>query len=845
MAWRRSGGSDLVDGVDVKNVRNVAVLGHFSHGKTTVMDNISLFAGQIKSDQIGKKKVCDTRQDEQNKGQSIKSCVASFRATCGDEKTGDDYCFNFLDNPGHVDFSPETSAALRICDGCLVVVDIVDGCAINTETQLKLAFQERVMPGVFVNKIDRHMNELQSSASDIFWACTQAVSGVNTCCEGLIEEYKETGEEPWGSYCVDPVAGQMAIGSASDGWGFTLTQFANWYSTKFGMAPAKLAKKLWAENAYYDKKNSKWARKGKGLTEGFVQFILEPIFAIKAVCEKGAGGLKGTLPALGITLDAKEQKLTGAPLFATVMMKWLPLANAIFDVCRALPSPVEAMPLRAPVFYPGPTDSKVYNSICKVDAQAELVFYISNQFYNTNSGRFVAYGRVYAGTITNSINMKILPAGYDPTSGKEVVEKSAQRVLALCHSQQEGIQKVPAGFICGLVGIDNDVVKNATLTTSKECYPFKDLRFCVTPVVKVAVAPKSTKDLRKLVDGLKRLVKADPLVITEFTETGEHVVGGAGEQHLGVLLEDLQQKFMKGIEFNVGDPIVSYTETITCRTGNGPHKFPETVLSKSPNKHNRLWVIAEPLGEELCQAVEKGDINPDQDMKKRARVLVDKYGWEMNDARRIWSFGCPPNCLGSILVDKTKGVQYLLDIKQLVNSGFTQVTSQGVLCREKFRSGKFYLTDASLHADNVHRGGGQVIPAARRVFSAACLSGGPGIQEPMFEVNIACPREHSKAANLAVQERDGKVIEVLDKMGTNIQLMKCWVPVRKAQGFTGKLRGATQGTAFSAIAFSHWQIIKDDPLTEGSDSNKIIMAVRERKGLKMEIPNFKDFYDKL
>merc|ERR1719166_126512 len=125
----------------------------------------------------------------------------------------------------------------------------------------------------------------------------------------------------------------------------------------------------------------------------------------------------------------------------------------------------------------------------------------------------------------------------------------------------EAIEDVPAGNICGLVGVDQFLVKTGTITTHKEAHNMKVMKFSVSPVVKVAVECKNPSELPKLVEGLKRLAKSDPMVQCTIEESGEHIIAGAGELHLEICLKDLEEDHA-GIPIKTGDPVVSYRETV-------------------------------------------------------------------------------------------------------------------------------------------------------------------------------------------------------------------------------------------------------------------------------------------
>lgn len=136
--------------------------------------------------------------------------------------------------------------------------------------------------------------------------------------------------------------------------------------------------------------------------------------------------------------------------------------------------------------------------------------------------------------------------------------------------------------------------------------------------------PKNSADLPKLVDGLKKLSKSDPLVQCYSDEaTGEHIIAGCGELHIEICLKDLVEEYCK-CEIKQSDPVVTYRETVT-------EKSSVVCLSKSPNKHNRLFCVAEPLCEGLADAIEKGDVGARMDPKLRGRTLVDKFKWDKGE----------------------------------------------------------------------------------------------------------------------------------------------------------------------------------------------------------------------
>jgi elongation factor 2 len=339
-------------------------------------------------------------------------------------------------------------------------------------------------------------------------------------------------------------------------------------------------------------------------------------------------------------------------------------------------------------------------------------------------------------------------------------------------------------------------------------------------------------------EGLKRLSKSDPLVQCFTAPTGEHIVAGAGELHLEICLKDLREDFMKGAPIRVGQPIVSFCETVK-------EKSSMDIISKSPNKHNRIYMNAEPLGEEFCKAMDSGDINPEEEMKVRARKLADDFKWDITDARKIWSFGCPPDGKANVIVDVTKGVAYLNEIKDSVVSSFVQATSAGVFCEEAMRGIRFNVLDVTLHADAIHRGAGQIMPPTKRALYACQIKSAPALLEPMYVCDITVPNHAIAGVYSTLNQRRGVIDGKEDRPGTPLCKVKAFLPVLESFGFTQLLRQNTSGQAFPQMIFSHWQLVGGDLLEDGSMANKIIFDVRKRKGLKEEMPDFADYYDKL
>merc|ERR1712194_133144 len=260
------------------------------------------------------------------------------------------------------------------------------------------------------------------------------------------------------------------------------------------------------------------------------------------------------------------------------------------------------------------------------------------------------------------------------------------------------------------------------------------------------------------------------------------------------------------------------------------------IIAKSPNKHNRVYLRAEPLSTEVVEDIESGEITMEMQTKDRIRHLVDKRGWGKDEAGKIWSFGCPPDAKENLLVDCTKGVQYLSEIKDSMVGGFIQATACGIICEEALRGCRFNLMDMTMHADAIHRGAGQIMPPCKRAMYACQIRSGPTLLEPMFLADIMVPRNALAGVYSTLNQRRGVVENTEERPGTPLCKVKAFLPVLESFGFTGLLRANTGGQAFPQLIFSHWQAVNGNPYDEGSQCQKIAFEVRKRKGLKDGMP---------
>merc|ERR1719389_1158294 len=505
------------------------------------------------------------------------------------------------------------------------------------------------------------------------------------------------------------------------------------------------------------------------------------------------------LDKLGVELNSEQKERRGKDLMKIVCQKWINAAEALLEmIIMKLPSPKKAQQYRAAYLYEGPIEDAAGQSIQKCNKDGPLMIFISKMVPTSDGGRFYAFGRVFAGTVSTGQKVRIMGPNYQPGKKTDLNIKNIQRTVLMMAGKVEAVPDVPCGNTVGLVGVDQFITKQGTISDQEDAHCIRVMKFSVSPVVRVAVEVKSASDLPKLVEGLRKLAKS-PL--------------------------------------KKGNPVVSYKETVSDESS-------QQCLSKSPNKHNRIFAKACPLTEELSMAIEEEKITPKMDPKDRKKFLQGEFEWDPNDAMKIWCFG-PETTGANLLVDTTKACQYLSEIQDSCEAAFQWATKEGVMTEENMRGIRFNIEDVTLHADAIHRGGGQITPTMRRSLYACELTAKPRFQEPIFLVEIQTPDDAVGGIYGCISQRRGIVQGEEPIAGTPLVMLKAFLPVAESFGFTQALRAATSGRAFPQCVFDHWEELGGDPMDPKTKAGETCTGIRKRKGLKEVIPDLSNYLDKL
>jgi elongation factor 2 len=706
-------------------IRNIGTVAHIDHGKTTFSDNLLAGAGMISSELAGEQLFMDFDEEEQARGITIDAATVSMVH----ESDGKEYLINLIDTPGHVDFGGDVTRAMRAVDGAVVLVDAVEGPMPQTETVLRQALRENVRPILFINKVDRLINEIKLTPQDMQMRLGLVIDKVNKIVKGLKpDEYDKLK--------LDPVIGKVAFGSALNNWAISIP---------------------------YMKKS--------GIT--FKEII--------EYCQA----------------DKQAELAKKCPLH--VVMNEM--------IIKFLPSPVDAQKERIKVIWHGDKDSEIGKSMTDVDRNGKVALMITDITTDPHAGE-VASGRLFSGTLERGKEIFI--------SGMPNANR-IQSVGIFMGPERIEVDKIPAGNIVAVTGL-SDAIVGSTASTDKNMTPFESIRHVSEPVVTVAVEAKHMKDLPKLVEVLRQVAKEDPtLKVMINQETGEHLLAGMGELHLEVVAGRIKRD--KHVDITTSKPLVVYRETVASHAG--------PVEGKSPNHHNRFYIEVEPLKPEVIELIKSNGISMRQQEVERRDILM-KTGMSKDEAKGITHI-----YENNIFIDMTKGIQYLNETMELILEGFEEVMKAGPLSREPVMGVKVKLMDAKLHEDSIHRGPAQVIPASRQAIQAAILMGGATLLEPFQKVFIHVPQEQMGGAMREMQGRRGSILDMQSEGDTTI--IEAKAPVAQLFGFAGDLRSATEGRAMWSTEFAGFETIPGNML------NDIVMDIRKRKGLKLEMPKPIDF----
>mmetsp|Transcript_38753 Transcript_38753/g.153103 ORF Transcript_38753/g.153103 Transcript_38753/m.153103 type:complete len:866 (+) Transcript_38753:266-2863(+) len=858
-------------GRSASRVRNICVLAHVDHGKTSLTDSLLAASGYIHARSAGQLRFLDSREDEQRRGITMKSSSAVLLHK---QKVGDDehhFVVNLVDSPGHVDFTGEVESAMSVCDGALLVVDVGEGVCAQTVTVLRLAMDRGIQPVLVLNKMDRLFTELKMEPMDAYRHINNILEQVNVIVgvrdlDSIIrasENYAESGEDADGvgedggaGWSVDedvesttkmfsPANGNVAFASAIDGWAFRVENFASMFAKKFGLKRETLVRSLWGD--YYV--NAKTRRIVHGADKlpkkalpspakpMFVGFVLDNIWKIyESVRNSDPESMRkrsNIVEKLNLKVNARDYGHRDGKVAVRAMMNsWLPAAKGLLDmVVEKLPSPVVAQRNRLGLLWPHSKPDNVEGAEawlrmknamenCDSSEGSPFIAFVSKMIQKPEDGsqpkirqpkpreeskgaeelqapdtnveaasapstweeqEFVAFTRVLSGSVKAEDQIYVYGPRFQSGSHQGWTNAEVAKVVLLMGRDMSAVEKVSAGSVCGVEGLDNAVLKTATLSNipPEQMLPLASRlggsETASDLVVRVALEPHTPLETERLQLGMKKLNQADPMVDTYVMETGELVLAVTGELHLERCLVDLRERFAKGVRFHVSEPIISFRETVSTT---GP-----TVVATTANKQVSITLKAMPIPTSVARKLDQeaprirtllgeaknnhDHVSQPEELRKMRGTLVEVFEREeelFNMMKsRLWSSG--PRSFGTnILLGPPQACKFPCYSKSIsmwrglffdyepdecnslnptiangIVAGFQHTTAAGPLCEEAIYGVCFAVEDIHIDDSVVGDGpdpygplSGQIISSVKEALRNTIMSSQPRLVEALL-----------------------------------------------------------------------------------------------------------------
>lgn len=732
------------------------------------------FSGIISSRNAGPMRYLDNRPDEQERKITMKASNISLYFKSPSEK---EYLINLIDSPGHVDFSSETSAAVRLADGAIVVVDVIEGVCAQTRTILQQAYNENLKPILLLNKIDRLVLERSMTATDAEEHLRRVLEQVNAVvgnifatqvlsAEVMSNENQESALElaDDSTLYFSPSSGNVIFGSAQDGWGFSPRKFAEMFATKLSLSVDVLSDAIWGDFFYNSKhKRCDSGAYAKGKSTLFVQLILDNIWAlynnvmtgdiakIPAFCEK-------------LKLKYRPPKTSSAnrkAILKSVCMEWLPLDRAILEkIVDHVTSPAEMFDTKLrklmcldagqkpDIQFDNDDECKVIAFIAKMvpipyrELQAcDKSLKNVNDEFEDDDQVLIAFARIYSGVLKEGSKVHLVKSSYKPKikNISELEPVIIKRVYLMMGKNFDPIDEVHAGMIVGIWGLQKHVIKTGTLSSSINCPPFYGLDILAPPVVRVAVEPTNVEDMPKLVKGLKVLNQVDSCVQIMIQETGEHVLCVLGEVHLEKCIRDLTESYAK-IKLNVSKPIVQFRETIVSDPlVNSKHLMDDekSVTIQARNGACNIKMIALPLPAEVVKVLEAN--------KEHLKIFIDK----LEEEARTIEMSQDLLELKTSILKEMNSLDGIISGDDFWSMGPKKLTTCLLVNKSQYKHLNFWSSEATAgHYDRAIINGFQT-----------AVQAGPLCQEPMhgvcfvmqeFSVDETCEKNDSSISGIII-----------------------------------------------------------------------------------------------
>lgn len=708
---------------DYKHKRIISISAHIDHGKTTTTDYLMRRAGLMSDAAAGQALMTDSDEEEQERGITIFTSVVLLNFTVD----GEEYLVQLSDTPGHLSFTGEVSRALRASDGAVILVDALEGMMTQTETNIGLAVgSEACKPVLFINKVDRLINELKLPPAKVYERIDIIISKVNTLIQKVApDEFKK-------SWQVSFQEGSVAIGSAKTGWAFTMKTLE-----KRDIKPTVVFEK-------YDEGDEMWLRENLPLDEALLEMIV-----------------------------------------------------------NHLPDPKTAQRYKIPRIWKGDLESPEGKSLLACDPNGPLLGMITKIFIEPKSKRPTLIGRIFSGTIRHGQEIRLV----NMRMNAKVKRLGVQEITDILD-----MDEVPAGNLFSVFGFMCPSGETF-VEPGSDMQGFESIEYVCEPVVSRSIKPIDPQDVAKLGEVVSKWIMADPTArFVHDKESGEYRLDGIDPLQIEILTKRINEQ----VKIDVSEPIIVYREKMTER-GDEFH-------TKSPNGHNRVRMVLEPLDEKTVELIKKKRVTMDQHPRDRGAILRDEAGWDAKVARKILDIY--ESC---ILVDAMSGVQRFDRIFSYLQTVFREFVDSGPIAHEPVMGVKVILTDATIHNDPAHTGYNEVTTMVSAGLNMGFLTGKPGLYEPVLNVDIKTPTDTQGQVIKVLSGHRGQILTI-EGEEENVTV-KGTLPTAETMDIADEFRSATAGRSFFGYQFRGF---------EGLPTNlqeEVILEIRKRKGMAEEMPS--------
>jgi elongation factor G len=747
--------------VQLDQIRNIGIMAHIDAGKTTCTERILFYTGvTYKIGEVHEgTTVMDWMEQERERGITITSAAT----TASWKRFDKTFRINIIDTPGHVDFTVEVERSLRVLDGAVAVFDAVAGVQPQSETVWRQADKYRVPRIAFINKMDRVGADFDHSIRSM----RQRLS-------------------------AHPVPVTYPIGREDNFIGvidFIEERAVIWKEEALGAEFEILPlEKLWDAAFLKTRPELETAVKAGGLSEAFykehrekvVEYIAEHDDAILA---KYLEQHKLEPAELRASLRRSTIALKLVPVVAGAAFKnkgVQPLLDAVVDY---LPSPMDVPPVEGTTV--DGSDALVRRAS---DDQpfAALAFKIMTDPYVGH----LTYIRVYSG---------VLNTGHSVYNSTRKTRERIGRLLRMHANKREEIESIEAGDIAACVGLKN-VSTGDTLCSEDKPIVLESIEF-PTPVISVAIEPKTKADQEKMGAALGKLAQEDPTFrVHSDADTGQTLISGMGELHLEIIVDRMMREF--GVQANVGRPQVAYRETI-LKIAEAEHRHIKQSGGRGQYGHVKLTVQPLPTAAH-------------EDMHEMSADELDALAQKVAGKGGKWRFDKEHRLL---FIDKIVGGVIPKEYIPPIENGVKEAMENGVLAGYEMVDLAVAVIDGSYHEVDSSEIAFKI--AGSMAFKEACRRANPKLLEPIMRVEVVVPEDYMGAVISDLNSRRGQLQGRESRSGSEI--INVQVPLSEMFGYATDIRSRTQGRGSFTMHFSHYEQVPPniaEDIVGGSNGNK-------------------------